>query len=109
MVTTTAVDSVLAFSSVAHTHLQQAEEERMTVKHHTSMAVLCHLKRVFILYFMELVTLLAVETNRYNHWCKDSLHEGPLPQPHVNEAEMSVYLAITLQMGHCLCDQVTNY
>jgi hypothetical protein len=51
---------------------------------------------------MEIVTLLAVETNRYNHWCTDSLHEGPPPQFHVNEAEMSVYLAITIQMGHCL-------
>jgi len=29
MITTTAVDTALAFSSVAHIHLQQAEEERM--------------------------------------------------------------------------------
>jgi hypothetical protein len=62
--------------------------------------------RVFILYFTEAVTLLAMETNRYNYWCTESLDEGPPPQPDVNEAEMSVYLA-TIQMGHCLTDQLT--
>jgi hypothetical protein len=33
-----------------YTYLQQAEEERMTVKHHTSMAVLCHLKSFHIVF-----------------------------------------------------------
>jgi len=65
--------------------------------------------RVFILYFTEIVKVLAVEINRYNHWCIDSLDEEPPPQPQVNDAEMPVYLAITIQMGHCLQDQVTHY
>ena len=85
----------------AHTHIQGTQEERMTVWHHTSMRVLCHLKE-FSCCISEIVTLLVVETNRCNHWCMDSLDKGPSPQPDVTETEMSVFLAITVQMGHCL-------
>ena len=34
---------------------------------------------IFMLYFAEIVMLLVVQTNRYYHWCMDSLDEGPLP------------------------------
>jgi hypothetical protein len=59
-------------------------------------------------YFIENVTLHVVETDRYYHWCMDSLDDGPSPQPDVTEAKMFVFLAITIQMGHCLQDQLTD-
>ena len=30
-----------------------------------------------------------------------------LPQPDVSEAEMDVFLAITISMGHCIRDEMT--
>jgi hypothetical protein len=59
---------------------------------------------VFLLYFMEIITLLVVETNRYYHAHLDRLDEGPLAQPDVTKAEMLVFLAI-INMGHCKRDQ----
>ena len=47
-----------------------------------------------------------VETNRYYH---DHLDQGPSPQPDVNEAETLVFLAITISMGHCIRDELTEY
>jgi len=64
---------------------------------------------VFLLYFAEIITLLVVETNRYYHDHLDRLDEGPLPQPDVTEAKMLVFLAITIQMGHCIWDKLTDY
>jgi len=54
---------------------------------------------VFLLYFAEIITLLVVETNRYYHDHLDRFDEGPSPLPDVTEAEMLVFLAITIQMG----------
>ena len=54
---------------------------------------------VFLLYFAEIKTLLVVETNRYYHDHLDRLDQGPLPKPDVTEAEMLVFLAITISMG----------
>jgi hypothetical protein len=54
---------------------------------------------VFLLYFAEIITLLVVETNRYYHDHLDRLDEGPSPQPDVTEAEMPVFLAVTIQNG----------
>jgi len=51
---------------------------------------------VFLLYFAEILTLLVVETNRYYHNQLDRFDEGPSPQPDVTEAEMLVFLAITI-------------
>jgi hypothetical protein len=62
---------------------------------------------VFLLYFAEIITLLVVETNRYYHDHLDRLDEGPSPLPDVTEAEMLVFLAITIQMGHCIRDKLT--
>ena len=64
---------------------------------------------VFLLYFAEIVTLLVVETNRYCHDHLDRLDEVPSPLPDVTEAEMLVFLAITIQMGHCIWDKLTGY
>jgi hypothetical protein len=53
---------------------------------------------VFLLYFAEIITLLVVETNRYYHDHLDRLDEGPSPLPDVTEAEMVLFLAMTIQM-----------
>jgi len=64
---------------------------------------------VFLLYFAEIITLLVVETKRYYHDHLDILDEGPSPQPDVTEAKMLVFLAITIQMGQCIRDKLTDY
>jgi hypothetical protein len=64
---------------------------------------------VFLLYFAEIITLLVVETNRYYHDHLDRLDEEPSPLPDVTEAEMLVFLVITIQMGHCICDKLIDY
>jgi hypothetical protein len=61
---------------------------------------------VFLLYFAEIITL---ETNRYYHDHIDRLDEGPSPLPDVTEAEMLVFLALTIQMKHCIRDKLTDY
>jgi hypothetical protein len=63
---------------------------------------------IFMLYFAESVILLVVETNRYYHWCFVSFHNGPSSQNYGTEAEMFVFLAVTIQIGHCLPDQLTD-
>jgi len=64
---------------------------------------------VFLLYFAEIITLVVVETNRYYHDHLDRLEEGPSSQSDVTEAEMLVFLALTIQMGHGIRDQLTDY
>jgi hypothetical protein len=61
------------------------------------------------LYFTEIISLLVVETNRYYHSYIESLKDGPSPLPDITEAEMFVFLALTIQMGHCLRDKLTDY
>ena len=50
-----------------------------------------------------------MEINRYYHDHLDRLDEGPSPQPDVTEAEMFAFLAITISMGHCIRDKLTDY
>lgn len=64
--------------------------------------------RVFMLYVAEIGTLFVVKNNRYHHCCMDSLYDGYSPQPDVTEAEMFMFLAITIQMTYCLWDQMTH-
>jgi hypothetical protein len=61
---------------------------------------------IFLLYFAEIVTLLVVETNCYYDYI-DGLDDGPSPD--VPEAEMFVFLALTIQMGHGIRDKLTDY
>jgi hypothetical protein len=61
---------------------------------------------IFVLYFAEIITLLVVENNRYYHNHIDRLNEGPSPLPDITEAEMRVFLAMTIQMGHCIRDRL---
>jgi len=64
---------------------------------------------VFLLYFAEIISLLEVETNRYYHDYIDRLDDGLSPEPDVTEAEMFVFLALTIQMGHGVRDKLTDY
>jgi hypothetical protein len=61
------------------------------------------------LYFAEIITLLVVEANRYYHDHPDRLDEDPSPLPSMTEAEMLAFRAITIQMGHCIWDKLTDY
>ena len=63
---------------------------------------------VLMLFFVEIITLLIVETNRY-HDCLDSTDEQYHPQRDVTEAEMFVFLALTLQMGHTIQGRLEDY
>ena len=64
---------------------------------------------VFLLYFAEIITLLVVETNRYYHHYLDTLDHELSPVPDITEAEMIVFLAVTLQMGHSLRERLADY
>ena len=64
---------------------------------------------VFLLYFAEIITLLVVETNRYYHDYIDRLDNGPSPEPDVTEAEMFVFMALTVLMGHGVRDKLKYY
>jgi len=41
--------------------------------------------------------------------CIDRLDNGPSPEPHVTEADMFMFLALTIQMGHGVRDKLTDY
>ena len=56
---------------------------------------------VFILYLAEIITLLAMETNRYYHSHLDRLEDGPSPLHDMTENEMLVFLVI-IQMRRCI-------
>jgi hypothetical protein len=64
--------------------------------------------RVLQLFFAEIITLLVADTNRYYHDHPDRLDQGPSPQPDVTEAEIHVFLAITISIGHCILDEMTD-
>jgi hypothetical protein len=63
---------------------------------------------VFLLYFAKIITLLVVKTNKYYHSHLHRLDEGPSPLPDVTEAKTLVFLALTIQMGHCTRDKLTD-
>jgi hypothetical protein len=56
---------------------------------------------------VEIITLLVIEKRHY-HGHLDRIDDGPLPLPGVTDAEMLVFLAITMQMGHCIRDKLTD-
>jgi hypothetical protein len=64
---------------------------------------------VFLLYFADIIKLLVVETNRYYYHYLDTLDQVPSPVPDITEAEMFVFLAVTIQMGHCLRERLSDY
>jgi len=50
-----------------------------------------------------------VETNRYYDQFLQNSDDGPSPQREVTEAEMFVFLAVTLQMGHIIQGRLQDY
>jgi len=50
-----------------------------------------------------------VAENSYYHDYIDRLDNGPSPEPDITEAEMFVFLAVTIQMGHGIRDKLTDY
>jgi len=66
-------------------------------RHLTSIKTL--LLSIFVLFFFEIVQLLA-ETNRYYHQYLDTLDEGQFPLPDMTVQNMCLFLAIIVQMGH---------
>jgi len=57
---------------------------------------------------VEIITLLVVETNRYYRDHLDRIDKGPSPLTDMTEAETLVFLAITIQMEHCIWDKLTD-
>jgi hypothetical protein len=51
----------------------------------------------------------VVKTNRYCRDYADTFEAGPSPEPAITEAKMSVFLALTIQVAHCLRDKLTHY
>ena len=64
---------------------------------------------VLLLFFMEIITLLVVETNRYYDQFLENSDEGPSAQLEMTEAEMFAFLALTLQMGHTVQGRLEDY
>jgi hypothetical protein len=64
---------------------------------------------VFMLCFTSVVDLLVTETNRYYHQYLDRHDETPNPLPDITNPEMFLFLAISLQMGHNMCDRFRDY
>jgi hypothetical protein len=56
-----------------------------------------------------MITLLAVETNHYYYNYIERLDDGLSPEPGINDAEMLVFLALTIQMGHGVRAKLTDY
>ena len=56
-----------------------------------------------------MITLLVVETNCYYHDYTDRLDDGPYPEPDVTEAKMFVFLALTMEMGQGIRNELTDY
>ena len=53
--------------------------------------------------------MLVVETNRYYQDYIGGFDDGYCPEPGVTEAEMLVFLAMTIRMGHCVRNKLTDY
>jgi hypothetical protein len=57
-----------------------------------------------MLFFLEIIQMLAVETNRYYHQYLDSLDNRQSPLPDVTLQEMYSFFTLILQMGHAVRD-----
>jgi hypothetical protein len=64
---------------------------------------------VFMLFFLDIIQLLVVETNRYYRQYLDTLKKRRSPLPDVTMQEMYSFLAIILQMGHDIKDTLKAY
>ena len=93
-------------SSVAHTFTGAPRGKKDNEASHTNDG--SSPLSIFLLYFAEIISLLVVETNSYYDYI-DRLDDEPSPEPDVIEAEMFVFLALTIQMGHGVRDKLTDY
>ena len=64
---------------------------------------------ILLLFFLEIITLLVVETNRYYRQFLEKFDDGPSPEHEVTETEMFAFLALTLQMGHTVQGRLEDY
>jgi len=64
---------------------------------------------VLLLFFVGIITLLVVETNRYYHQFLENSDDGPSPEHEVTETEMFAFLALTLQMEHTVQGRLEDY
>jgi len=64
---------------------------------------------VLVLFFVEIITLLVVETNCYYHQFLENSDNGPSPESEVTQEEMFVFLALRLQMGHTVQGRLEDY
>ena len=93
-------------SSVAHTYTGGSRWKKDDAASHINDG--SSPLSVFLLYFVEIITMLVVETNCYYHDNIDRLDNGPSPEPDVTEAEMFVFLALTTEKGHGVRDKLTD-
>jgi hypothetical protein len=64
---------------------------------------------VFMWYFAVVITLLVEETNRYYQQYLHFLDNEPSPTPATTECEMFLFLAIIIQMGKYIHDNLKDY
>jgi hypothetical protein len=64
---------------------------------------------VFTLYFAAGFSLMVDETNRYYLQSLDTLDKRPSPVPDITESEMLLFLALIIQMGHDVRDDLNDY
>jgi hypothetical protein len=62
-----------------------------------------------MLFFLEIIQLLVVETNRFYNQYLDSLNDIWSPLPDMTLKEMYSFLALILQMGHDIRDTLKAY
>jgi len=63
---------------------------------------------VHLAFFFCILQKLSL-TNCYYHDYIHRLDDGPSPEPDVTEADMFVFLALTIQMGHGIRNKMIDY
>jgi len=64
---------------------------------------------VLLLFFVEIITVLVVETNHYYHQSLENSDDRHSPKREVTETEMFAFLALTLQKGHTVQGRLEDY
>jgi len=91
---------------VVHTFIGALNRKSREAAHVTSESTPLS---ILLLFFVEIITLLVVETNRcYDQFLENS-DDGPSPEREVTEAKKFAFLALTLQMGHTVQGKLEDY
>ena len=92
---------------VVHTFTGDPTGKSSEAKHITrDLSPLC----ILLLFFAEIITVLVVESNwYYQDYFDSSTDVKSSPKPDVTEIKMSVFLALTLQMGHSPLGRLEDY